>query len=207
MRERIGDRDLEYSWFPTVGYIINARGNGTPERPFVDAAGVHRLSWEIFVPAVANGQQADWHDSYGIDYPPGTILLRLFRWDRSIDDPPAPAFTAGNLAISDIRVWGGFPGVVTSAPQPTSPGNGQVELSFHVSPNIDNDPNQFDAVWKYKGAILDANSWNRYDGNNINSLPFLLGERGKGLFFSVHNLTGNAVTAGRLRVSVLAYEI
>jgi len=52
-----------------------------------------------------------------------------------------------------------------------------------------------------------ANSWNRYDGNFINSLPLLLGERGKGLFFSVHNLTGSAMTAGRLRVSVLAYEI
>ena len=94
------------------------------------------------------------------------------------------AFTTGNLAIADIRVWGGVAGVVTSAPQPQSSGAGQIELTFRVSPNTDNDPNQFDTVWKYKGAILDGSSWNRYDGNNLNSLPFLLGDEQTFGFFA-----------------------
>jgi hypothetical protein len=62
-------------------------------------------------------------------------------------------------------------------------------------------------VWRYAGPIIKDNSWNRYDANLENNLPFLIGERGKGLYFEVRNLTGSALTAGRYRISVLAYEI
>ena len=206
MRQRIGDRDLEYTWFTGPGHVVSRRGNGHPGSPLVDAAGLHRLSWDISVPGVPNGKQADWNSTYAPDVPLDTILLPILKWDRPVNHPTTLQFTTANLAIHDLRVWGGSAGIVTDKPQPSG-GNGQLELTFRVTPDLNNDPNQFDLAWKYAGPILKANSWNRYDGNSVNNLPFLLGARGKGLYFEVRNLTGSALVAGHYRVSLLAYEI
>lgn len=205
MRHRIADRDLEYTWFPGAPHAVSPRGNGTPRRPFADAAGVHRLSWEIAVPATANNTQADWSASYPQEVVPGETLLPLFLWDRPINDPPSPQLTRSNLAIQDLRVWGG--GAVTNGGQPLSAGAGTVEYTFRAKPNIEGDPNQFDLVWRFKGGILNLFPWARYDGNNFTVLPYLLGEVGKGLYFEVRNLTGAALSAGRLRVTCLAFEL
>ena len=207
MRQRIGDRDLEYTWLTAAGHVVSKRGTGQPGRPFVDAAGVHRFSWEILVPATPNNQLADWSGTYAPDVPPGTVRLALFKWDRPVNDPASVAFTTGNLAIDDVRVWGGTAGVVTNAAQPSSAGNGDIELALRASPDKSGNANQFDWVWHYVGPVLDASSWNRYDGAASTILPFLLGERGKGLYFEVKNSTGAQLNAGRLRVTCLAYEI
>lgn len=207
MRHRVGDRDLEYTWFTSPGHVVNRRGDGRPGSPFVDAAGVHRLSWEIFVPSVAQGTWADWHATYSASVSLNTTNLPLLLWDRPVNDPDSAVFTTRNLAIEDLRVWGGDAGVVAQAAQPNG-SNSAVQLSFRTMPDFNNVVDQYELIWRYSGPILTSQPWNRYDGNAIDKLPFAIGARGKGLYFEVRNFSASdPLNAGRLRISALVYEI
>ena len=194
-----GDLDRQYAHRGLSGI---SKGDGTPMRPWRDAEGVKRLSWEIVIPSLSSGMAVDWTTTAYADLvdPAEPEYLPLMQWTAPLEDPPDPTFTRANLCITDVLV---FTGVACGAAGPHFTGAGTFSMSLYTENDVDGGLGTWGLVWQYAGNALADNVWHRYDGTQDNT-PYLIGEHSTGLYLYVVDTGGTNLIGGRVRIAALA---
>ena len=176
---------------------VFARGDGiTPTFPIREHGAVKSAIFDVEVPNVTAGNQADWHDSYPAQYPSaGAFNLGLLVYGDPLD-PLAKLHGKGNVLLIGAHVMGGA-GITGAAP-PVQVG-GTTAMSIKVF-----------------GASLDA--WNRTPTfpsalagvlypSSTNEVVFGADSGlGNNLVLNIAPATTN-LTGGRLRFCLLFVEV